>query len=53
MVVMPGGGHEHEPLHALREADRQLGADEAAHRVADDATGPSPRSSQTASTDRA
>jgi hypothetical protein len=31
----PRGGDEHEPLDALGEADRQLGADEPAHRVAD------------------
>jgi pimeloyl-ACP methyl ester carboxylesterase len=31
-----GGGDQHEPLDALREGDRELGGDEAAHRVADD-----------------
>ena len=31
-----GRRDEHEPLDALRVLDRQLGADEAAHRVADD-----------------
>ena len=31
-----GGGDEHEALDALREGDRELGGDEAAHRVADD-----------------
>ena len=29
-----GGGHEHQPLDPLRELDRHLGRDEAAHRVA-------------------
>ena len=32
----PGGRDQHEPLDPRRERDRHLGADEAAHRVADD-----------------
>ena len=47
----PGGGHEHEPLDPRRERQRELGADEAAHRVADhrDATS-TPSASHIAST---
>ncbi len=37
-----GGGDEHEPLDALRERDRELRADEAAHRVADHRCGVDP-----------
>ena len=35
VIEMPAAATRHEPLHALREADRHLGGHEAAHRVAD------------------
>ena len=35
----PGGGDKHEALDPLRKGDRQLGGDEAAHRVADERRG--------------